>query len=1261
MYLQNIAGQAQTAIGYRGWVYTVPIGGCAACANTAASSVLLIMADCAQGLRVMQNQGFNYPTWSINNVAITGTQAVAGGTNTVDVVGYNKVPNNDQALIGVMVQTVAGRTVAYVTSATGNIYSFDVSSLTWNNNGRPVYRAGPGSSYRGIVDAPRPLNATGTFCRAPPTDSQTAGGFEAQWPNGYVLASLAPSGVTWGSQNAPVYASAAFGCPVGQFSASLVTLTCSTGSGWAWGSFVPPTCTACAATAGNYCPANSVSGAGVPCPQGFFCGGGNKVPLACSAPGGSWCAPGTAVNAAGAGGWAACPAGMSCAGGSTSAVPVQPLSWNSIMVVRIGDGSANYGAATQPVFIDEFDGTTNPMTLIQTISLPTLPNGAQQAFSLHPSPLGAASVSGGFLSLSADGRFLSLAGYATPPLTPLSFLNGGAIRRVIARIDWLGNVDTTTTTVLGDSSAANAGTAFSILSACSYDGTGFVFTTDYTAPNATGPALVNYQAFGTAVTSVSQIKTFVSPAQLALTDSTSAFLGGKQPIMGVMDGFRQCGYVANQLVCSHTWSGDTVGDLSAPNVIGAVTDAHLGADWSRRWTWSSVVSGAAGFAFFDNNQHLAICDRGNNIQVFNDPTTTGLCAGSATNSSVTPLTPVIPTLSSAAAIALTSIVDTTNACFGMMASRDGQAVFFTTDTPGGFSRVFRMQGWVPGGGAGAPLTVWNPVNNWFYYTPPATSGTVNTNINYGGVANTYWNLFTNGQPIFKGISQSAQLAAGAPCPGGYALGGTAACALCAASTYAEVGMAACASCPGNSVALAAGRATCTCPANFASRGTSGASLVCTACPAGSSAAAGSTNCTCSGAWALYDPVNNVCYTPPSASPSASGSPSISATPSVTPSASATPTPTPSTSATLTSTPTQTPTPSITPSSTQTPTPSTTASLSPSPTISFSNTPSQTATQTSTGTPTPSPTPSPSSIADSVLTFSFAIAPAGSFGLQVSAIYSKPEVTTAIKMAYASLLGLSISSISIPNVTDTATGATTNLVALGLNRRRLGAAAGSLGVTVWIRANLGKAPATADLVDMKHALSNAPAAFFTPILQAVASTSGIASVSMLSASINVNSLAFKNTGPVIAISAAAPAASDSSGGGSGVAVGVGVGVVLLALFLGIWSYRSYAKHGKLPCCRDRAAEKRAMLASTAARSGGSSEESDLTVRTLATTVAQLKAELAAKRATEIAERNSGGPEVRAATLSPMAEARAKAVAENAVAAISRSQFGPSATS
>jgi hypothetical protein len=297
----------------------------------------------------------------------------------------------------------------------------------------------------------------------------------------------------------------------------------------------------------------------------------------------------------------------------------------------------------------------------------------------------------------------------------------------------------------------------------------------------------------------------------------------------------------------------------------------------------------------------------------------------------------------------------------------------------------------------------------------------------------------------------------------------------------------------------------------------------------------------------------------------------------------------------------------------------------------------------------------------VLTFSFAIAPAGSFGLQVSAIYSKPEVTTAIKMAYASLLGLSISSISIPNVTDTATGATTNLVALGLNRRRLGAAAGSLGVTVWIRANLGKAPATADLVDMKHALSNAPAAFFTPILQAVASTSGIASVSMLSASINVNSLAFKNTGPVIAISAAAPAASDSSGGGSGVAVGVGVGVVLLALFLGIWSYRSYAKHGKLPCCRDRAAEKRAMLASTAARSGGSSEESDLTVRTLATTVAQLKAELAAKRATEIAERNSGGPEVRAATLSPMAEARAKAVAENAVAAISRSQFGPSATS
>ena len=61
-----------------------------------------------------------------------------------------------------------------------------------------------------------------------------------------------------------------------------------------------------------------------------------------------------------------------------------------------------------------------------------------------------------------------------------------------------------------------------------------------------------------------------------------------------------------------------------------------------------------------------------------------------------------------------------------------------------------------------------------------------------------------------------------------------------------------------------------------------------------------------------------------------------------------------------------------------------------------------------------------------------------------------------------------------------------------------------------------------------------------------------------------------------------------------------------------------------------------------------------MRTLADQVAALKAELAAKKALEISERNreaggAGSAAVRVTTMSPLTEARGKAAAEAAVAA------------
>jgi hypothetical protein len=364
---------------------------------------------------------------------------------------------------------------------------------------------------------------------------------------------------------------------------------------------------------------------------------------------------------------------------------------NSLLVVRVGDGVVNYGTGTQPVFIDEYDASTTPSSLLQTFAFPITANGAQQPFSLLPGQRGTA-VPNGHLTLSADERFVTLAGFAAPPGTPISALRGPGVPRVIARMDWQGNIDTSTTTVLGDNSAVGSATVFSIISACSYDGSGFVFTTDY-VPNPANlsdgtPLLVNYQAFGTNVSSLAQVKTFSSPLALARSTSTigAAFLGAAQPILGPQDGWDQCQYVDNRLVISHTWGSiatslpNAVGDLSVANATGPITDANLDVDFSQRYTWSPSVKGAVGFAFFDNGQHLAICDRGNSIAIFADNGRGDKCRGSANETSASPnINYTTPTLSSTATGA-TSIIDTSKNCHSIAASRDGLGIFFTTDS-----------------------------------------------------------------------------------------------------------------------------------------------------------------------------------------------------------------------------------------------------------------------------------------------------------------------------------------------------------------------------------------------------------------------------------------------------------------------------------------------------------------------------------------------------------------------------------------------------
>ena len=222
------------------------------------------------------------------------------------------------------------------------------------------------------------------------------------------------------------------------------------------------------------------------------------------------------------------------------------------------------------------------------------------------------------------------------------------------------------------------------------------------------------------------------------------------------------------------------------------------------------------------------------------------------------------------------------------------------------------------------------------------------------------------------------------CPSGYSTAGMGAakqCFLpCTAGSYSLVSGGACVACPANGVSGADAR-TCTCGANSTSNGLSGAALVCRACPSNAVSLGGSSACSCLGFWDSYDPVNNVCITPPSA------------TASVTPS--------------------QTPTPTSTVSITASGTPTTTPSLTRTGSQTASITPSITASQTATSSPTPSVTP----VADVVLSFSFSITPVTGASLQPRDLAGSASVISTISLSYAQLLGIPQSQVTVANFTD----------------------------------------------------------------------------------------------------------------------------------------------------------------------------------------------------------------------------------------------------
>jgi len=215
-------------------------------------------------------------------------------------------------------------------------------------------------------------------------------------------------------------------------------------------------------------------------------------------------------------------------------------------------------------------------------------------------------------------------------------------------------------------------------------------------------------------------------------------------------------------------------------------------------------------------------------------------------------------------------------------------------------------------------------------------------------------------------------------------------------------------------------------------------------------------------------------------------------------------------------------------------------------------------------------------ANAQLAFAFSIAPSGGALLPAAAV-AAPAVLAQISASFSSLLGVPAASVRVTSVTDIA--AQTSLFFLppppspkaASRLRLLGGAAGSLGCSVNMSVDLGTtspAALSASASKLLVQLAASPVSFFAPIVAKAATAAGISAGALAPA------LAAASISSVAAFTVPQPAAAssggDSGGGSAGPAAGGAIGGIV-ALVLAIWSFRSWRKHGSLPCCRNRKKE------------------------------------------------------------------------------------------
>ena len=195
-----------------------------------------------------------------------------------------------------------------------------------------------------------------------------------------------------------------------------------------------------------------------------------------------------------------------------------------------------------------------------------------------------------------------------------------------------------------------------------------------------------------------------------------------------------------------------------PSVAGALSSsgaisgdpAVLNDPYWDRYIWDSPNPyGYNGWAFFDGGRRFGACDKARYFNLYRDnqgggpgrsPYPLGVTAGWSPNATYY----TIPEYASAAV----SAVDTSNLCHGVAASRDGDSLYFSTDSADGTSRIFNFWGWVRGGAPGQAPRIFSVAGNSYFSAAPRASNRL-------GVANTWVPpTRTTAAPQFKGLAQA---------------------------------------------------------------------------------------------------------------------------------------------------------------------------------------------------------------------------------------------------------------------------------------------------------------------------------------------------------------------------------------------------------------------------------------------------------------------------------------------------------------------------